>query len=302
MRIKQLADLVEVSKCSSMSLAAKNTHTSRQALSNSIQGLEQELGCQLIESNKKGVRLTENGKKVLIAAQDVLNRLDVLRAELSNADNPNEHLRGKLTLALSPMLNISILPYAFTEFRSKYPNVSLFTSEKYRKDIIDQVSCDKETCGILLVSKLLSEFFENVPENVELIELKTYPIYIAMSPRHPLANQKSISVKTLAQYPVIVFEVGGAVGVHVLSKLENGIDVCLSTSNPTLCENVLNRDHAVMYSFPPYVKYNVFDDFRHIPLNEKSATFTAFIAINKDMPRQTRQLTSLFVNTFTQYL
>ena len=302
MRVKQLADLIEVAKCNSMSVAAKNTHTSRQALSNSIQSLEQELGCQLVESSKRGIRLTEDGKKTMIAAQDILNRLDVLRAELSNAENPSDHLRGKLAICLSPMLNISVFPYAFTDFCSKHPQVSLFTSEKYRKELIEQVSQDTETCGILLVSKLLCDFFDKVPDNVELIELKTYPIYIAMSPRHPLASQKSISVKTLAQYPLVVFEVGGAIGVHALSKLADGINVCLSTNNPTLCENVLNRDHAVMYSFPPYVKYNVFDNFRHIPVNEKSATLTTYVAINKNMSRQTRQLTSLFVNIFTQYL
>ncbi len=302
MRVKQLSDLVEIAKCSSMSVAARNIHTSRQALSNSIQSLEQELGCQLIESSAKGVRLTDKGRKALVAAQDILNRIDLLRAELSGTENVNNHMHGSLNLGLSPMLNLSVLPYAFTDFCSKYPNISLFTSEKYRDDAIEQVVNDKNTCGILLVSKLITEFFQSIPENVELIELKTYPIYIAVSPRHPLASQKSISVNTLAQYPLIVFEVGGTVGVHALSKLAGDINVCLSTNNATLCENLLNRDHAIMYSFPPYVKYNVFEDFRHIPISDKSATLTAFVAINKDMPRQTRQITSLFVNTFAQYL
>lgn len=302
MRTKQLADLVEIAKCSSMSVAAKNTHISRQALTNSIQSLEQELGCQIIESSKRGVRLTEQGEKVLIAAQEILCRLEILKADLADVEDVNTRIRGKITLCLSPMLNISILPYAFTEFRSHYPNVSIFTSEKYREEIIGQVAHDKDTCGILLVSKLIDEFFAEIPENVELIELKTYPIYIAMSPRHPLASQKSISINTLTQYPIVVFEVGGAVGVHALSKLSDDIDVCLSTSNPRICENVLNRDHAVMYSFPPYTKYNIFDDFRHIPVSDKRATLTTYIAINREMSKDMRQLVSLFVNTFAQYL
>ena len=176
MRTKQLADLVEIAKCSSMSVAAKNTHTSRQALTNSIQSLEQELGCQIIESSKRGVRLTEQGEKVLIAAQEILCRLEILKADLADVEDVNTRIRGKITLCLSPMLNISILPYAFTEFRSHYPNVSIFTSEKYREEIISQVAHDKDACGILLVSKLIDEFFAEIPENVELIELKTYPI------------------------------------------------------------------------------------------------------------------------------
>ena len=50
----------------------------------------------------------------------------------------------------------------------------------------------------------------------------------------------------------------------------------------------MNRDHAVMYSFPPYTKYNVFDDFRHIPVSDKRATFTMYIAINKEMSKDMR--------------
>ncbi len=301
MRLEQLSGLIEVAKYNSINMAAKNLNTSRQALNKSLQNLEQEFNCQLLERSKKGVRLTGDGEKVLMAAQDIMTRLNVLQTDLSNADNPQERIRGNLNLCISPMLNISILPFAFAEFCSLYPNVATFTCESYRQDIISRVSKDVDTCGILLVSKLITEFFDAVPSNVELIELKTFPIYIAVSPRHPLANQKSLSVNTLSQYPIIVYEVGGTCGIHALSKLAD-IDVILSTNNPTLCKDILNKDHATMYSFKPYIQHNNFSDFQHIPLNDKRATFTAFIAINKEMPSSMRKIVSSFVNVFVQYL
>lgn len=301
MRLEQLSGLAEIAKCCSISMAAKNIHISRQALDNSMRTLERELGCQLLERSERGVRLTENGKKAVIAARDILARLDALYADLANTASPRERIRGELSISISPMLGVSVLPFAFTEFRSLYPNVAVFTCEKYRQDIIGQIAENITTCGILLVSKLLVEFFDGIPDDIELFELTTFRTYAAVSPQHPLANRKTLTVGALSQYPIIVYEVGGASGVHSLSKLAD-FDVSLSTNNPVLCKDELNKGRAVMYSFQPYVQYNVFPDFVHIPLSDKRATLTAFVAINKNMPRQTREIVSAFVNVFTRYL
>lgn len=301
MRLEQLFDLVEIAKCRSMSRAAKNIHISRQALDKSMQNLEQELNCQLLERSKKGIRLTENGEKAVMAAQDIMARLNTLYADISNTADPRERISGKLNICISPMLSVSVLPLAFADFRTHYPNVATFTCESYRQDIIDQIAGDTKMCGILLVSKLVTEFFDAIPDNIELLELKTFPIRIAVSPRHPLANQKSLSVDALSQYPIIVFEVGGSTGVHALSKLTT-IDVNLSTNNPALCKDLLNKGHDTMYSFDPYVRHRVFPDFLHIPLNDKRATLTAFVAINKEMPAPMQEIVSAFVTCFTQYL
>lgn len=301
MRLEQLRELVEIACCNSLNQAARNMNISRQALTSSLQTLETELNCQILVRSKTGVHLTKDGEKVLVAAQDIIARMDTLRAELSNTNGSADRVRGKINLCVSPMINASILPLAFTDFSSRYPGVSVFTCDSYRQDIIDQISKDSNTCGILLVSKLVTEFFDSIPDNVELAELKTYPIYIAVSPRHPLANQRSISVKSLAQYPIIVYEVGGTGGVHALSKLID-IDVALSTNNAALAANLLNKDHAVMYSFEPYIRYNVFPDFLHIPIRDKETTFTTYVAFNKKACPQMRKLMALFVDVFIKYL
>lgn len=146
------------------------------------------------------------------------------------------------------MLNISVLPVAFKDFISHYPEVNLFTAERYRDQILERCLTHQEL-GLLCVSPLITEFFEQIPDDIELILLKQYPIYVAVSAGHPLADHKSLSVSTVAHYPIVVYEIGGTGGVHAFQKMGH-TKVALSTNNYKLCEEILRNDTAIMYSFP----------------------------------------------------
>ena len=301
MRIEQLSSFVEIAKCNSIHMAATNLNISSQALNKSLQNLEQELNVQLFHRSKRGVRLTEKGQVVFDAALDILARIDARKEDLRGEESQQKKKKKKLNLWISPMLSISVFPPAYAEFSSLYPNVSVFTCESYRENIIERVQKEPATVGLLLVSKQIADFFDNIPDDIELIELKDYPIMMVVSPRHALAGQKSISIRTLQDYPLIIFEVGGSTGVHALSKLGD-FKIGLSSNNVTICENLLNKNQAVMYGFKPYVKRGVFPDFEHIPLADSSLTFTAYVAVNKNMPVENRKAAGAFINVFKHYL
>lgn len=302
MRLELLSSFIEVVKCNSINAAAKKLHTTHQGLNQSLKTLETELNCCLLDRSKKGTHLTAEGNKVFLFAQNVCQQYESLIKELSPPSGmPKILLRGQLNLEISPMLNISILPVAFSDFHCRHPCVALYTAERYRQNIIQDLMQHKEGCGILLVSPLIQEFFASVPEEIELIELKTFPMYIAVSPRHPLACFKSVSVSTLAQYPIIVFEMGGTQGVHALSQLAP-IKVALSTNNVSLCEDILNGGVSTMYSFKPYISHHIFSDFIHIPINDKRAVFTVFAAVNKNVSPSQYELIRAFINIFNEYL
>ena len=218
MRIDQLGALVEVAKSGSINSASKKLHVTQQSLNKSLKSLENEMNCHLLDRTKKGIRLTSDGEKVLSAAQDIISRLNKLERELNQTQNADTSLHGNLNVNLSPMLNISILPVAFKDFISHYPEVNLFTAERYRDQILERCLSNQEL-GLLCVSPLITEFTEQIPEDIELIPLKQYPIYIAVSAGHPLADHKSLSVSTVAHYPFVVYEIGGTGGVHAFQKL-----------------------------------------------------------------------------------
>lgn len=302
MRLELLFSFIEVVKCGSINAAAKKLHTTHQGLNQSLKTLETELNCSLLDRSKTGTHLTAEGDSVFLFAQNVCVQYESLLKELSPPSGvPQSTLHGQINLEIAPMLNISILPVAFSDFHCRHPAVALYTAERYRQDIIRYVLQHRDSCGLLLVSPLIHEFFTSIPEEIELIELKTFPMYIAVSPRHPLAGYKSVSVSTLAQYPIIVFEIGGTQGVHALSQL-TPIKVALSTNNISLCEDILSSGVSTMYSFKPYVIHHVFSDFIHIPINDKRAVFTVYAAVNRNVPAAQYELIRAFINIFNEYL
>jgi len=300
MRIDQLGALVEVAKSGSINSASKKLHVTQQSLNKSLKSLENEMNCHLLDRTKKGIRLTSDGEKVLSAAQDIISRLNKLERELNQTQNADTSLHGTLNVNLSPMLNISILPVAFKDFISHYPEVNLFTAERYRDQILERCLTNQEL-GLLCVSPLITEFTEQIPEDIELIPLKQYPIYIAVSAGHPLADHKSLSVSTVAHYPFVVYEIGGTGGVHAFQKLGH-TKVALSTNNYKLCEEILRNDTAIMYSFPPYLERNVFPNLVHIPIKDKQATFMIYAAINKKIDKAQLALARAFIHVFSEYL
>lgn len=302
MRLELLSSFIEVVKCGSINAAAKKLHTTHQGLNQSLKTLEVELNCCLLDRGKKGTHLTAEGDKVFLFAQNVCVQYETLLKELRPpSDLPTSTLRGQLNLEISPMLNISILPVTFSDFHCRHPMVALYTAERYRQNIIQDVLQHNDSCGLLLVSPLIREFFASIPEEIELIELKTFPMYIAVSPRHPLARYKTVSVSTLAQYPIIVFEMGGTHGVHALSQLAP-IKVALSTNNVSLCEDILNSGVSTMYSFKPYIRHHIFPNFIHIPVNDKRAVFTVYAAVNRNASAPQYELIRTFINIFNEYL
>lgn len=301
MRVEQLNSLIEVVKAGSINAATEKLHITQQSLNKSLKSLENELGCKLLDRTKKGITLTASGEVVLSASQDIVQRINRLQEDLTEANVPHSHLSGNLNINISPMISISVLPFAFIEFLRRYPNVNVYTIEKYRDEIISRTANQTNELGLLCVSNLIPNFKETIPDDVELIILKQYPIYIAVSPRHPLAHHKYLSIKTISAYPVIVYEAGGVKGIHAFQHSEQ-MKVALSTNNPRLCEERLRSGDAIMYSFPPYLERNVFASFVHIPISDRNCNFIIYFAINKNVSRAQRNVAEAFVNVFREYL
>lgn len=297
MRVEQLMALLEVEKAGSMNAAAEKLFMTQQNLSKMLKSLENELGHKLFIATNKGIQLTEAGQTVLKTAQIVVQQIEELYQRLDGLEQP-VICQGTISIELSPMLNVSVMPQAYKDFTARYPDVQIYAVEKYRDNILRDVSENPELVGILCVSSLITQFEETAPDNVELISLKKYPMYVMMAPTHPLADFNYVSLKTIAPYPLVVFEAGGAKGVRAISN-----NVVLSSNNYFLCEEKLcDGSNAIMYSFPVYRKRGLFNRLVHIPVSDKNTMTTVYLVINKEATAEQRKRMDAFVESFTDYL
>ena len=123
---------------------------------------------------------------------------------------------------------------------------------------------------------------------------------MAMSPKHPLARHNNLSIHTITDYPLVIYEAGGE-SRHPLSHLAE-MKVALASRNERMCEYLLNEEEAIMCSFAPFVERNIFKDFVHIPISHKSAYYDLYMAIHKNTSNHQRMLANKFSQIFREYL
>src|SRR5258706_6657338 len=122
MKLNQLRDVLAVAEGGSLRAAARSLGIAQPALTRSIQELERELGVPLFERKAKGVTVTAMGELFIRRANAVRSELRRAREEI---DQVKGRFHGNVSVCLSTVAHIALLPYALPQFRARYPDVHL---------------------------------------------------------------------------------------------------------------------------------------------------------------------------------
>jgi DNA-binding transcriptional LysR family regulator len=121
-QLQQLAYLREVERAGSLTAAALRLGLSQPALSQSLSDLERRVGVPLFERAGRRRVLTEAGRETVLAAAEVLSRLDLLRDRLEAGARGEA---GTLRVGMIDAASLYLLPQAIREFRDRHPSVDL---------------------------------------------------------------------------------------------------------------------------------------------------------------------------------
>lgn len=196
MDINQLRYYIEVCNCGSISKAAEKVHLSQQGLSLSIRRLEQELEADLFYRKPGGIVLTELGKAVKEEAEELLKHVDNIYS-----------LSNKLSSG-RPRIRIAITESIIVRLPAKLQQILLTGCEDFDVDLIelfsygvaDAVSTGRADFGILYGDCDEDKFDATVLDVVRQV--------IIVNTAHPLARQKTVTLKELAGLPFIATSEG----------------------------------------------------------------------------------------------
>lgn len=122
MKLTQMRDMVAVVERGSLRAAARHLGLAQPALTRSIGALERELGITLFERAARGMVLTPAGKQFHRRASAVTNEVRRAKEDFEQTDGD---MKGTVTVGLSIMPHMGILPEALPVFRRRYPLVRL---------------------------------------------------------------------------------------------------------------------------------------------------------------------------------
>lgn len=102
--------------------AADRLYLAQPTVTVHIRHLEQEIGSPLFERSGRNVRLTEAGRRFLPYAKKTLEHHDL---GLQHLISWRQGYEDRLTLAVSPLIAGSILPFVIRQFTERYPTTEV---------------------------------------------------------------------------------------------------------------------------------------------------------------------------------
>ena len=133
MELRQLRYTVAVATHRHFTRAAAAVPVAQPALSHQIKLLEQELGVELFERSRSGVRLTEAGEIFLLRARRALAEMDAAREEIAALKGLTT---GRLVLGAMQALAGLDLPRLIAAFHAAYPGVDVSLREDSTRDML----------------------------------------------------------------------------------------------------------------------------------------------------------------------
>ena len=184
-----------VARYGSFTRAAQALYGNQPNVARVINLLEQELGCQLMIRTNRGIRLTEEGKKLYKRIQVAYEQIRLGEEELSN----REAGQGVVILGASEMALHLYLMEQMQQFHKLYPAIQMKVHNYSTPDAIRAL--EAESVDVIFVTAETSRNLERAGWQTRL--LKTCSDVLIAGPDQRKLAENSHSLKDLQSYSMV---------------------------------------------------------------------------------------------------
>jgi len=185
MDIHELEVLIVVSEEKSFSRAAEVLHRTQPAVSQAINRLETELGEKLFDRSSKDGTLTQAGEVLLDYARQLVNTRTAAKTAIKDL---RELQYGKVTISANEHTVFYLLP-VINEFKKRHPLIKIDVRRGVASRIPKEIMAREVELGVIS--------FKPKDKFVRSIAVSVDELVLIVSPNHPLAKRKTVSVKDL---------------------------------------------------------------------------------------------------------
>lgn len=216
-----------VADTKSFSKTSEIIHLTQPAVSLQIQALEEKYETKLFDRSSSTVTLTPSGEILYKYAKEILALYSSAEKAIGKQTGI---IKGSLTIGAGSNIGNYILPSVITEFQNMHPKIKLYLLVGNTKRVMELLNSGNIDLGLvegdvakqkMIVKKLISD---------ELL--------LIVSPGHPWAKRKEVSISELAKEPFIIREAGSGtrqiiekfLGRHGLSLHDMRISTVLGST------------------------------------------------------------------------
>lgn len=161
-------------------------------VSHAIAALEKEAGFALFLRSSSGVELTENGRRLLPAVQELVNQQRNLEQTIHEI---NGEVSGTLRVGIFSSVAIHRMPRIMREFQSLYPRARFELRFADYDTIAEDILHGRSDCGFLSAP---------APEALRFYPLYQDPMQVLLPPHHPLTERPYLTLAEVKKEPLIM--------------------------------------------------------------------------------------------------
>lgn len=232
MTVRHLRIFVAVAETGQMSRAARLLYLTQPTVSQAIRELEEHYHTLLFERLSKRLYITEEGKRLLALARELLSRFDYLEEQMLKS-REREHLRIGMTLTVGSCL----VPELLRQLKGRYPKTETYTFVGNTRTIEEK----------LLLGELGIGIVEGQVESGDLVSIPKMKdvLVLACAADHPMAGKGDMELGELEGQRFVMREKGSGTRALFDAYLEReGLSICncLETDSVDIIRNAVLHD------------------------------------------------------------
>lgn len=235
--IENIEAFVYVIHCGSFNKAAEALYLSQPSVTARIQSLERELDCRLFDRLGKQIQITEEGKRFLPYAQQLLLTYQKGKLQVNRKKSLPDEFRIGCTVSVSNYIIPELLP----RLKLIHPNTHYKFVTGITDDIVNKVLNKEVDIG----------FVRNVNHpNLQSLKFYEDPISLYAYEGHPFVQNNNITVEAIAEQPLVFFECGALdwLRIHrVFEHLDRPPNIQIQTDNSEMAKKLVIRKVGISF-------------------------------------------------------
>ncbi|WDM24029.1 LysR family transcriptional regulator [Paenibacillus polymyxa] len=288
MNIENMEAFVYVNHYGSFNKAAEALFLSQPSVTARIQTLERELECKLFDRQSKQTVLTEDGRKFLPYAEQMLQVLQKGKQKLQQRKKAPQQIRIGCTISVSNY----IIPEILKQLRARYPEVNYKIVTATTDQLVHKL-LNREV-DISFVRKVMHPAIRTLAFYEDPISLYVYD-------GHPFMKTGKASIQDIQRETLVFFECGSLDWMRIhraFESLEQPPDIAFQVDNVVTAKKLVLEEAGIAFLPDVCVNREVKDQilFRiHVPEVAGVSMQISIIATKEDCA-----VTSDFADALTE--
>lgn len=204
MNLRQLTYVVEISRCGSISGAAKKLFLAQSSISASIKELEDELGIEIFKRNNRGVIFTRAGKEFLSYATSLLEHKEHIES-IYMGKGGSESVHFAVSTQRYPFSEDAFIKLLKQTSENRF---HFFIREANMDVVIDDVYNHRSDIGVIFLSNTTEKYIRRMlsSRGIEFNKVMSLTPCVFLRCGHPLTKKRSVTAADLSGYVYLSFE------------------------------------------------------------------------------------------------